>query len=586
MVPIDGVIYLGESQSGAIQNCLSEYSKHVYFLCHGEAASKEKLNRDFTSSSYLHPILCSDHDGVKAYYQASLASESGTIDPTILKSFWKNIRIKSESERKVTTLDTYIAKSKNIGFQIRKINWMVIDMLAVVEIISGAQNLLQYVECLVVKFLCNDDVSPELTRRTQKYLTSELESQDFILIECIKSTNPHIGYGIYLKDWKKIHARLVDVQSKSDRDYKEVVTSLAALDDAHNALKDERDSLEQSHREAVASSIALKTKIETLTTSQKAFEVLVNEFDAVSQNLRETTQSLKLSTQLHIKKEIDYKDLKEKYSNLLEMTQEASPNKKIKIKHKNSIRILHHLSCTGGTLIAKCLAAQPNVLLLNEVDPLSTILLKTKKAEFTPTDLIGLLRQADNNISSKLLENVFRGGLRPVLEYLDNQGLTLVGRDHSHGKYLTGDKITNRASFKEIVSIEHKTISLVSVRHPIDSFLSLQSNEWDKHFSPSTLDEYCRRYMSFLDDMQGSEIFRYEDFVENPKGVMRKMCLAFKISYDDDFIDIFEAFTFSGASGRSNPKIEKRARRDISHELMKEIDNSVSYHSLIKRLNY
>ncbi len=40
---------------------------------------------------------------------------------------------------------------------------------------------------------------------------------------------------------------------------------------------------------------------------------------------------------------------------------------------KQPIRIIQHLSCTGGTLISKFLAAMPNVVLLNEVNPLSQL---------------------------------------------------------------------------------------------------------------------------------------------------------------------------------------------------------------------
>ena len=36
-------------------------------------------------------------------------------------------------------------------------------------------------------------------------------------------------------------------------------------------------------------------------------------------------------------------------------------------------RVLHHMACTGGTLISRCLATMPNVVLLSEIDPLSAI---------------------------------------------------------------------------------------------------------------------------------------------------------------------------------------------------------------------
>ena len=52
------------------------------------------------------------------------------------------------------------------------------------------------------------------------------------------------------------------------------------------------------------------------------------------------------------------------------------------------IRMIHHLACTGGTLITKCLACVPNVHVLSEVDPLTT--LAQAGGKFTPGDLMRL----------------------------------------------------------------------------------------------------------------------------------------------------------------------------------------------------
>jgi len=388
--------------------------------------------------------------------------------------------------------------------------------------------------------------------------------------------------------------------------HKDTLTSLAQLNDAHNALKIERDTLEEARNEAALMVSDLNNTISQFKGNQNTIEALTPEFNKLkaelmalkdeysatdelenlSKNLEETTRSLKISTQLHLKKEVDYKDLKQKYSNLL---QEVNSGEVERVKasiDKDPIRIIHHLSCTGGTLFAKCLAAQPNVLLLNEVDPLSTILVNTKKAEFTPTDLIGLMRQADKEAQQDVLMDVFLDGLKVVKRHVTSKGVTLIGRDHSHGKYLTGDVIAPRPSFKDIVSREYETVSIVTVRHPIDSFLSLQKNGWDQHFSPSTLDEYCKRYLRFLDDMSAFDIIRYEDFIENPKAVMRQICLILKMSYDDSFIDTFDAFALSGDSGRSTGGIGKRSRRDVSDAIMTEIETSKAYAALIERLQY
>ena len=40
-------------------------------------------------------------------------------------------------------------------------------------------------------------------------------------------------------------------------------------------------------------------------------------------------------------------------------------------KADNAIGVLHHLSSSGGTLIARAIAAMPDVVMLSEVHPVS-----------------------------------------------------------------------------------------------------------------------------------------------------------------------------------------------------------------------
>ena len=46
---------------------------------------------------------------------------------------------------------------------------------------------------------------------------------------------------------------------------------------------------------------------------------------------------------------------------------------------KPVIRIIHHLACSGGTLISKCISAMPNVYLLSEVHPFTDLGIGARK---------------------------------------------------------------------------------------------------------------------------------------------------------------------------------------------------------------
>lgn len=249
------------------------------------------------------------------------------------------------------------------------------------------------------------------------------------------------------------------------------------------------------------------------------------------------------------------------------------------------IRTIHHLSCTGGTLIAKCLAAMPNVMVLNEVDPLSRLMFNPEKPQFSPTDMLALVRQGNNQVSEELIIHLFVQSLEMLRNELASAGKRLLLRDHSHSHFLVGREVSERTSVLSMVAGHFSTYSIVTVRDPVDSFLSLEQLGW-KHFQPPTFDEYCKRYMYFLDAHEGLPVFKYEDFVDEPAKVMGQMCVALRLAYSADFTETFDVFRFSGDSGRSGNTIKPRTRRSCNGAFLEDAETSVSYRLLAARLGY
>jgi len=249
------------------------------------------------------------------------------------------------------------------------------------------------------------------------------------------------------------------------------------------------------------------------------------------------------------------------------------------------IRTIHHLSCSGGTLLVKCLAAMPNVMVLNEVDPLSTMLFDPEKPHFSPTDFLALVRQGDNKASDSLLIDLFVQNLETLRLALASRGKRLLLRDHSHSHFLMDIDIAGRPSVLNVIADHFSTRSILTVRNPLDSFLSLETLGW-KNFSPFTFDEYCIRYAYFLDAHQGLPIYRYEDFVSDPQTVMQQMCEALHLPYSPVFSETFDVFRFSGDSGRSGKTISHRARRSCNDGFLEDAKASLPYRSLLDRLGY
>ena len=254
---------------------------------------------------------------------------------------------------------------------------------------------------------------------------------------------------------------------------------------------------------------------------------------------------------------------------------------------QDKVRIIHHMATTGGTLWTKCIASMLNTLVLNEIDPLSTIYkpIPNKQARFAPTDMIELMYQGDRNMPRDAAEGLFLSQLNYLHEKCHRQGRALVLREHSHSHFMFGPIDKGRPTMKALVERKHSVLSLITVRHPLESYASCLKNNWHQHFTPSTLDEYCRRYLLFLDHHSKVSVLKYEDFVREPMKVMEKTCEVLSLKMNNAFLDIFYMFQFSGDSGRSGRKIEPRTKQ-TDEVFRKEARMSPNYSLLVDRLGY
>jgi hypothetical protein len=227
----------------------------------------------------------------------------------------------------------------------------------------------------------------------------------------------------------------------------------------------------------------------------------------------------------------------------------------------------------------------PNVQLLSEVDPLSTVLEQPSKPRFAATDMVTLMRQSTRGARPELFIELFLNNLKIIHSETVSLGQRLVIRDHAHSHFCFAREIEARSSLREMVSSRFPIRSIVTVRHPLDSFLSLEANGW-VNFYPATIDEYCKRYIAFLHAYEGVPVLKYESFIAAPDEVMGRICLLLEIPYSDQFIDLFSVFELTGESGRRSNFIEYRPRRPVNERLSKELDRAHHYQVLRAMLKY
>ncbi|MGY5449835.1 hypothetical protein ACVFI8_02620 [Agarivorans sp. MS3-6] len=248
---------------------------------------------------------------------------------------------------------------------------------------------------------------------------------------------------------------------------------------------------------------------------------------------------------------------------------------------KPTIRIIHHLACSGGTLISKCISAMPNVYLLSEVHPFTDLAIGTGQPKYAPSDIISLSKYAGIPKQKQLAAKLFKNAISEVYSHVESMGGVLVLRDHTHADFSTTDEIPEKSTIVSILEDDYNVVSVLTIRDPIDSYSSLVKNGW-VHFKPQTFDEYCRRLCLLLEQYDKDRVFKYEKFVENPQQQMLMIAKMLELSFSDEFEDIFGMFKVTGDSGRSTDVISARQR--LFHQDVKSESVSSEYFKKITKL--
>lgn len=246
------------------------------------------------------------------------------------------------------------------------------------------------------------------------------------------------------------------------------------------------------------------------------------------------------------------------------------------------VRLIHHFACTGGTLFSKCLSAIPNTRLLSEIDPLSPMTTR----QFAPSDLIRHLAHDVRGTDPELLIDIFLAGTVALYDWCEVRGQRLVLRDHSHSHFCTGGlQISQRPTLRDIIQRRLPALSVLTVRHPMESYLAVKEKNWFQ-FAPTTLEEYARRYLVFLDTYADAPFYRYEDMVEDPHEVFAQICDSLALPFSENIFDIFPVVALTGDSGRKGSVIAPRPRRVVPADVAAQAESSSVYTRLCSRMGY
>ena len=199
----------------------------------------------------------------------------------------------------------------------------------------------------------------------------------------------------------------------------------------------------------------------------------------------------------------------------------------------------------------------PDVFLLSELHPDYC-----DELFFNPFDPVQqLLAQTELKFNKKLRRQVFLDRVAMTYQVLLKRNKIMVIRDHTHSDYLrhrSSSDIQDRTSLIDVLSERYQVLSVLTLRNPLDSYVSLCENQWNE--AVQSFDDYCTRVLLMLDaySAKNCPIYRYEDFCQDPDEVMKKICQDLDLTYFDGYQSTFFKIPMTGDSGRG-----QREEREI-----------------------
>lgn len=248
------------------------------------------------------------------------------------------------------------------------------------------------------------------------------------------------------------------------------------------------------------------------------------------------------------------------------------------------VRTLHHVACSGGTLISRCLAALPDVVVLSELNPTNRY-----GPAFNPSHPLALYALQADPLPPEVVQAEFIGQIAQVLDLCGARGSDLVIREHSHSDFFLGAAVAPIQPVRHWLAPRHPLLSAVTLRHPLDSWLGLKAAGWHDQLEPATLRSYCTRYQAFLEAYDDLDWFHYEDFCRDPERVFAEICDVLGLPCDTSALERFASVKLSGDSGRSSDRIELRPRRPLPDDVRSELADPTTareLRQLCRRMGY
>ena len=264
-----------------------------------------------------------------------------------------------------------------------------------------------------------------------------------------------------------------------------------------------------------------------------------------------------------------------------------------------TIRLIHNLPRSGGTIISKSLGAQKDVVLLSEIHPEGVAL--SKKMGINVPDF-------DPIYQSQLWNNLFKDDeykkiCNSNLKFIEKIDLIYVKVELVKKKLIIRDwafvdffgipfsKPTYKNMLFETLKSKYKILNIYLLRNPLETLISCY-NSLPFFKDNYKFETFIKSYESFFLDTTDDRNFKFEDFCIYPEENLKRICEKLEIDFDENYLNKLGNIKVIGdPTGIESKKINKEKGNYSKNLLTKEqkdkIDNNNDYKNLMLKLkNY
>ena len=264
----------------------------------------------------------------------------------------------------------------------------------------------------------------------------------------------------------------------------------------------------------------------------------------------------------------------------------------------DTIRIIHNLPRSGGTIISKSVGVQEDIILLSEIHPMGPYVREKMTVDpnfgqpiYQTQSWYKLFDDNDlNQIRGKTLSFVEK--IKFINKKTKDKNKNLVIRDWSFVDFLGEPYIkpTNKNTLVEMLSNHFEIKNIYVIRDPLQNYLSC-CNRLTFFLTHYSFDMFLDGYNSYLKNISKDNFIIFEKFIKEPEKYLMKISSILNLNFEKKNLvklDNLEKLNITGDLIANSSKVIKNVKKwdDIlSHKEKEKVKSNLKYKNIKEKLN-